>query len=352
VISSQRGYETAGEGQEQTIPDAAIKFLDWDSIYRDLWQFRTNRGYENQVVEKSELKRVISEGNYTLRCPDELVSFEQFDDLDRIRDIILMILRKYVEDHYSQAEKRWEQGNLTYQPVNDEIDDDSGAIIASYSAEVKASAEEFLEELESTKESGLYSGEDNAPNRIHYDRHLYLPLIAEETGSDADKVDYSPPALNQGEERLVRDIKQYFERGGQTVLEDWEVYLLRNQSRGRGIGFLVADEGTQRFFPDFILWLQGDDQQHIILLEPHGLALEGDPLANPRVQFHKKIKEYENELSEKTERADVSLHSYVISITDAPELISRARVDDRDGFHKHGVYFQDDNIEIIISDVI
>ena len=351
VISSQRGYETAGESQEQTIPEAAIKFLDWDSIYRDLWQFRTNRGYDNQVVEKSELQRVISESKYTLRCPEELVSFDQFSDLDRIRDITLMILRKYVEEHYGQAEKRWEQSNLTYKSVDDEIDDGSGALIASYSAEVKASAEEFLEELESTKESGLYSGEDDAPNRIHYDRHLYLPLIAEESGSDADKVDYSPPALNQGEERLVRDIKQYFELEGIPLLEDWEVYLLRNQSRGRGIGFLVADEGTQRFFPDFILWLQGEDQQHIVFLEPHGLALEGDPLANHRVQFHERIKEYESELADKTGRDGVSLHSYVISITDAPELISRARVDERDGFHEHGVYFEDDGIGPILSDV-
>jgi hypothetical protein len=263
-----------------------------------------------------------------------------------------MILRKYVEKHYGQAEKRWEQSNLTYKSVDDEIDDESGAIITSYSAEVKASAEEFIEELESTKESGLYSDEEDAPNRIHYDRHLYLPLIAQESGSNAEKVDYSPPALNEGEEQLVREIKQYFEHEGASLLEDWEVFLLRNQSRRRGIGFLVADEGTQRFFPDFILWLQGDDQQHIVFLEPHGLALEGDPLANHRVQFHERIKEYESELADKTGRDSVSLHSYVISITDAPELISRARVDERGDFHEHGVYFNDDGVGPILSDLI
>jgi hypothetical protein len=352
MISSQRGYETADEGQEQTIPDAAVEFLDWDSIYRDLWQFRTNRGYDNQVVEKSQLKKIISEDNYVLRCPEELVSFEQFGDLNRIRDIVLMILRKYVERHYGQAEKRWEQSSLTYQPVDAEIDDEDGVLIDSYSAEVKTSAEELLEELESTKESGLYSGEEDAPNRVHYDRHLYLPLIAEESGSDAEKVSYTPPALNDGEEKFVRAIKEHFEQDGATLLEEWEVYLLRNQSRGRGIGFLAADEGTQRFFPDFILWLQGDDEQHIIFVEPHGLALEGDPLANHRVQFHERIKEYEAELIERTGRDDVSLHSYVISRPDAPELISRARLDEREEFHEYGVYFEDDSVGTILSDVL
>ncbi len=352
VISSQRGFEISGESDSQTIPKAAIKFLDWDDIYRNLWLFRTSRGYGNQIVEKSELKRIISEERYTLRCPAKLVSFEQFSDLDRLRDIVLMILRKYIDEHYGKAEQRWEQSQLTYQPIEGEFGE-QGVILSSYSAEVKSEAEAFIEELESTKKHGLYSGEVNAPNRIHYDRHLYLPLIAEEQGVNADTVTYSPPALNEGEERLVRSIKQYFEGPGQELLDTWEVYLLRNQSRGRGIGFLAAEEGTQRFFPDFIMWLQQEGHQHILFLEPHGLALEGDPLANHRVEFHERIKEYEEELADKTGRRDVSLHSYLISVTDASTLMSRTRgVNTRTHFHEQGIYFEDDNFEEILLDAL
>jgi hypothetical protein len=353
VISSQGEYEGASEAEEQTIPDAAIGFLNWDSIYRDIWRFRESRGYANQVVEKPELKKIVSQGHYTLRCPESLVAFDGFDDLNRIRDIVLMILRKYIEQQYRRAEKIWEQSSLTYLPLDEEVEADDGVMVAAYSAEVKTSAEDFISEIESTLEDGMYSGEDSVPNRIHYDRHLYLPLIAEESGNDAEKVDYTPPALNEGEEELVRTIQQYFEDGdGQELLGDWEVYLLRNQSRGRGIGFLAGERGAQRFFPDFILWLKNDDHQHIVFLEPHGLALEGDPLANHRVTFHDGIEDYEDDLADRTGRSNVSLHSYVISQSSFSELRDRSRVGDRGGFHNEGIYFTDDGVDPIVADIL
>ncbi|EMA54879.1 DEAD/DEAH box helicase family protein [Halococcus thailandensis] len=353
VISSRSEYEGSSDAEKQSIPNAAIEFLDWHRIYRDIWQFRTNRGYRNQVVEKSKLKEIVSEGHYTLRCPEDLVAFDSFDDLDRIREIVLMILRKYIEQQYRRAEKVWEQSSLTYTPIEDEIGTDNGVMIASYSAEVKASAEDFIKQLESTLEDGVYSDESGVPNRVRYDQHLYLPLIAEESGQNADDVNYSPPALNAGEEAVVRDIKQYFDQNdGQAILDEWKVYLLRNQSRGRGIGFLVGDRGAQRFFPDFILWLKNENHQHIVFLEPHGLALEGDPLANHRVTFHEEIKEYEEELSERTDRNDVSLHSYLISQSDLQELKDRSRVDDRNGFHENGIYFPEDGIGTILDNVL
>jgi hypothetical protein len=305
------------------------------------------------VVEKPELKKIVSQGHYTLRCPESLVAFDGFDDLNRIRDIVLMILRKYIEQQYRRAEKIWEQSSLTYLPLDEEVEADDGVMVAAYSAEVKASAEDFISEIESTLEDGMYSGEDGVPNRIHYDRHLYLPLIAEESGNDAEKVDYTPPALNEGEEELVRTIQQYFEDGdGQELLGDWEVYLLRNQSRGRGIGFLAGERGAQRFFPDFILWLKNDDHQHIVFLEPHGLALEGDPLANHRVTFHDGIEDYEDDLADRTGRSDVSLHSYVISQPSFSELRDRSRVGDRGGFHNEGIYFTDDGVDPIVADIL
>jgi len=264
-----------------------------------------------------------------------------------------MILRKYIEQQYRRAEKVWEQSRLTYTPIDDETGTDDGVMIASYSAEVKASAEDFIEELESTLEDGIYSDESGIPNRVHYDRHLYLPLLAEESGQNADDVDYSPPALNKGEEAVVRQIKSNFEEGdGRDMLDEWEVYLLRNQTRGRGIGFLVGDRGAQRFFPDFLLWLKSEDHQHIVFLEPHGLALEGDPLANHRVTFHEEIKEYEKELSERTGRDDVSLHSYLISQSDLNELKERSRLDDREEFHNGGIYFPEDGAAPIIEEVL
>lgn len=50
-----------------------------------------------------------------------------------------------------------------------------------------------------------------------------------------------------------------------------DVFLLRNESRGRGMGFFEAEN----FYPDFILWLVEGKKQSLSFIEPHGLQHEG-----------------------------------------------------------------------------
>jgi len=55
----------------------------------------------------------------------------------------------------------------------------------------KTSAEGFLSELQdAVEDDSLYTNADGKPNRVHFDRHLYLPLIAEETNVDEEDIDY------------------------------------------------------------------------------------------------------------------------------------------------------------------
>jgi len=66
------------------------------------------------------------------------------------------------------------------------------------------------------------------------------------------------------------------------------MYLLRNLSRGRGVGFFEAGN----FHPDFILWLLVGKRQYITFVDPKGIRnLEGR--SDPKIAFHKTIKELE-----------------------------------------------------------
>jgi hypothetical protein len=339
------------ERRPKTISREFLPLLDWNEVYREIWQFRTSKGYSNLIAEKAVFHQILLDGHYELYCPDELLDIDQFGDLERIHEIVVMILRKYIEEFYSTHQRRWEQSRLTYVPMDDELGREQGNFIDEHVLAVKTDAEEFLEDLREVIETDeLYSNDDGIPNRVHFDRHLYLPLIAQEASVEKDDVNYSPPALNSGERKLVEQLRDHFQStSGRHFLDKWEVFLLRNQSRGRGVGLLV---GNQRFFPDFIMWLQNKHHQHIVFLEPHGLALEGDPLENHRVQFRENIESYEQELTARTGRRGVSLHSYVISQTDFDELAAQARLDRRDTFHDHGIYFADDDIEEVLRDVV
>jgi hypothetical protein len=351
VLSSRdESANEVDEKEPQTIPEEYLDLLDWHEIYRKVWQFRKEKGYRNLVCEKRILQKILSNEYYTLYCPESMLEVEHVDDLEQIQQIAVMILRKYIKEFYSGRQSNWEQSQLSYVPMDDELTREQGNFFDRYTLSVKTSAEDFLSELqEAVEDDSLYTNADGKPNRVHFDRHLYLPLIAEETSIDEEDIDYSPPPLNKGEKRLVTNLKSYFQSpDGQNILDSWEVYLLRNQSRGKGVGLL--SDGN-RFFPDFIMWLQNGDTQHIVFLEPHGMVREGEPVEDHRVKFYDGIDSYESELAERTGKDHVSLHSYVISQTNLNDLRDLSRVDTREEFHEAGLYFPNE-VSQIVEDVL
>jgi len=334
----------------QTLPAEALPLFDWSQLYREVWHFRTARGYRNLALDQNVLRRVLETGCYQLQCPPAMLEVTSFADVGRLEQIALMILRKYVERYYTRAHRQWEQDQLVYQV----LDEDDDNLIGSYEARVKRSATDFLQMLrEMCDDPALYERDDDLPARVHFDRHLYLPLLLEDT-SAAQVVKYSPPGLNPGERGFVVQLREYVETDkGQATLEDHdrELFLLRNQARGRGVGFLINDE---KFFPDFILWLKGPDRQDIVFIDPHGLIIGSNLDVNPKVQFYETIKEYERNLNRRAARDDIAIHSYIISQTPFPELRGQTGIAALEEFNRRHVYFreQPNYAKLLIEDTL
>ena len=326
-----------------------LPLLDWDRLYREVWRFRTARGYLNLALDRDVLRQVLETGCYQLHCPPEMLQVRSFAGVGRLEQIALMILRKYVERFYLRAHRRWEQEQMTYQAL-DESDEN---LIRSYEARVKRSAADFLKTLrEMLDDPGLYERDDGLPHRVHFDRHLYLPLLVEDMGEEP-VVKYSPPGLNPGERHFVQQLRAYVgTEDGQSLLEerDRELFLLRNQARGRGVGFLVDDE---HFFPDFILWLIGSGRQDIVFVDPHGLIIGSNLAANQKVQFYRTIKEYERKLNERAARDDIALHSYIVSQTSFEDLRKQTAMGTPQEFNRLHVYFREQEyVRLLIEDVL
>ena len=116
-----------------------------------------------------------------------------------------------------------------------------------------------------------------------------------------------PVPLNEGERDFVFDLQQFCTNNSEFFI-DKELYLLRNMSRGKGIGFFEAGN----FYPDFILWLLADGKQYINFVDPKGLRnIKGEE--DPKIVFHEKIKTIENDLREQDPK--VTLNSFIISNT-------------------------------------
>jgi hypothetical protein len=110
--------------------------------------------------------------------------------------------------------------------------------------------------------------------------------------------------LNKGERQFVDDLKAFHDNDG-GFFGGKELYLLRNLSKGRGVGFFEAGN----FHPDFILWLLIDGKQHVIFVDPKGIRNIG--ATDPKIQFYVDIKVIEQRLGDD----NVRLHSFIVSNT-------------------------------------
>lgn len=137
------------------------------------------------------------------------------------------------------------------------------------------------------------------------------------------KVTSKPPALNESERRFVEDLRDYCCQEKDGALAGKELFLLRNQGRGRGVGFF-AQRG---FYPDFILWVKDSDTQRIIFVEPHGMLHARAHAHDDKARLHETLAELEREMARShTDALDVQLDSYIISATSFEDL--RPRYDD------------------------
>lgn len=136
---------------------------------------------------------------------------------------------------------------------------------------------------------------------LWFGRHLYQPLLH----FKSELVEVSPVSLNDGERDFILDLRKFHGENA-NFFKDRELYLLRNMSKGRGIGFFEAGN----FYPDFILWLLTGKTQFVTFVDPKGIRnLEGPD--DPKIRFYKTIKEIETRFADPS----VTLNSFIISNT-------------------------------------
>ncbi|MGE5591180.1 MAG: hypothetical protein ACM3ZA_11265 [Bacillota bacterium] len=155
---------------------------------------------------------------------------------------------------------------------------------------------------------------------------MYEPLLF----LDRKGVQISPVPLNEGEWHFVRDL-QRFHAESPTYFAGKKLYLLRNQSKGRGLGFFEAGN----FHPDFILWLVGAGQQQILFVDPKGIRNLGEN--DPKIRFRETIKEIERRLGDPS----VRLESFIVSDTPWAK-VELTWATSKDELQKEHVLFQEE----------
>ena len=286
-----------------------IAFLDIDRLYFDLERFKAERGWYNLNLTREGIgPLMVDQSWYQLLIPAEELAFDSFEKVRLWQEIANSLLKKYTEHFYIFRKREWELPHLEYQDLSEDDPNFLGTkdepSDGYYRILIERSQEEIvvrLEELKASISDGtLKPWEFQGLKALWFGRHLYQPLLY----MDSNIVEISPVPLNKGERIFVEDIKAYHDSAA-AFFAGKELYLLRNLSKGKGVGFFEAGN----FHPDFILWLLVGDLQYVIFVDPKGIR--NISWTDAKVQFYATIKEIEQRLGD----PKVKLESFIVSNT-------------------------------------
>jgi hypothetical protein len=345
-IQAMKSGGVAG-GDVEAAPNQAhlnarhLAFLDLDRLYFELERFKAERGWYNLNLSADGIADLLADQSwYQLLIPAEELACDSFEKVRLWEEIALSLLKKFTERYYTFRKREWELPHLEFQELaeNDPNfpkgrDEESEGY---YRILLDRSQEEIVTKLTDLKvliEKGdLKPWEFSGMKAIWFGRHLYEPLLY----LDQNIVEVSPIPLNKGERNLVEDLKSFHD-GMPAFFVDKEIYLLRNLSKGRGVGFFEAGN----FHPDFILWLIVGSSQFIAFVDPKGIRNIG--FNDPKIQFFQTIKDIERRLGEPS----VTLSSFIVSNT--PSHVMRLLWGvDKSTMEERNILFQEEDKETYV----
>ena len=323
--STQRGIQAErAEAAHQThIPQPSLELVDWEYIYLQLLEYKKEKQFHNLIFDIDILKQILSpnEGLSELSVMDESEVVPRTQaQLKRLEELVLTLLRKYIAKFYRIIQKRWNDEAVRLKKL--EGNDSNFTNWKVYIPRDEASElEPQIKHLIESKE--IYGSGTTKLSKVYNDRHLYQPLLTVDGVETALRI--TPPALENSEKDFVNDLQKYVHRQHEELLAEKQIFLLRNQSRGKGIGF-YENEG---FYPDFILWILEGAKQRIVFIEPHGMIHDAINEHNDKITLFKRLRD----LSHKRFRGEhVQMDAFMISRTTLTNIQRRYPDENRQTF--------------------
>jgi hypothetical protein len=217
-----------------------------------------------------------------------------------------MILKSYVDRLYNLKLQQAESKELYITHLTKKHENLS---FGSYTLKIPKAEETEIRKIRKLlgQAQKLFKNDAAEIPSIHFDRHLYTPLVV--FGRDRDFMKSDPPRLNWGETQFVERLRD-FARTNRKQFRDRELFLLRNLSL-RGVRFFQ----TSGFYPDFMMWIKRGNNVTIAFIDPKGIRNSGN-FNDEKIQLHKRIKEIETKLGDPKLR----LESFILSVSKYHEI--------------------------------
>lgn len=298
-------------GVEQRFTEAHLRAIDWDATFASLVDYKIQKGYSNIVILRESLPSLMSHDPplYSLIAEPGLLAPSSFDEARRLETVVLIILRKYLTKFFRVFQERWETSNMVYRAV-----DSGDPNFRDYQVGISRGEATLIAAVEALIREGTRLWREDTLDlpTIHLDEHLYQPLLVQRS----PHIRSDPPGLGDSEARFVEDLRRFLRAEAGRRLAGKEIFVLRNLTRGKGVGFF-ENEG---FFPDFLVWILEGERQRLVFVEPHGMFHEKTYWTSDKAQLHRKLARLSQRWQALSPGPIVELDSFIVSKTSYSQL--------------------------------
>ncbi len=327
VASSGVVAEQSASKKSVKLRPGQVAFFNRTRLYDKLLKRKQQRGWHNLIIERDTVDSLLECNDwYDLYMPLERLAVIGFPQIAELEDVALDLITEYADQFWRRQRRQWEHDKIEVVTLDDEDPNN----IKAYKLSVDATEPVLIKdvrELAANIEARAFP--ELSVSVIMTQAHAYQPLLYARPDS---KVMIQPVSLNEDERNVVEMLAALAEHRD-PCLHGKELFLIRNQTRGRGVSFF----DDYAYYPDFIVWLKDDTCQHVIFLDPKGLSRYGTR-EHRKVRLHHEIKTTETQI--RRTDPDVRLHAYILSVTQ-PSLIDGS-VSSRNDWKGRGVYFLDE----------
>jgi superfamily II DNA or RNA helicase len=287
-FSREKGIvSTTDTGFSNHILDEILELVDWDALYLEMLELKAEKGWHNLLIDKKNIRKIIDDKLYNLSCQKKQVtpnSFENMSDsVGGITGIVRAILTDYLTRYYSRGRCRWEKDKDNLVLANLKEEDDG--LLRNYRILIAKDKPELIENVAKLIKSGDIYQKTRSQGLLlnaYLENHLYQPLLVNQEG---ELLKTQPVGLNKGETKFINDLATWLGTKP-TSVKDSEIFVLRNLTKGRGIGFFEENS----FYPDFIMWIkEKSGQQKVIFIDPKGIIFTG--LKSEKLNLHRHLKD-------------------------------------------------------------
>lgn len=347
IVGSDRQITTSVGDQVAPQPKKLtplhVQFLDLHELLFGLERFKAQKGLDRLHADIDGIRELLRADNwYQLLAADSDLDVRRVSNRGQWQRIAQQLVNQYAQKLHDYTRQLWESPYLEVA----EIGENDDALNEPWTVETTAESQgdvtaiaSMVTELNEAIEKDKLAKREFATFHIRtvvFGGHVYQPLF--HIGKKA-VIRLSPVGLNDSEADFVESLATWCETN-----PGREVFLLRNKAV-TGLGFFQAG----KFFPDFLLWVQTEDAQHLAFVDPKGLHNldKGDP----KIRFG--LDEIPMIQKITTPQApELKLHAFIVSDTpysklnwtdDSGRLVSKGALEDM------GVLFQEDGGAAYIS---